>query len=214
MAEDKKGFILYADIIGMVNQLPNDKAGLLFKHILSYVNDENPVSDDLIINISFEPIKASLKRDLEKYERIKERNSLNGSKGGRPKTVNPKEPQKPSGLSGNPKKPQKADSDSDSDSVRDKVSDSVKEEKSNSKVNRVNFIPPTIDQVKEYCLERNNNVDPERFIDHYSSNGWMVGKNKMKDWKAAIRTWEKSDLNKGQTKPPPLSEKKIWKTTW
>jgi hypothetical protein len=54
------------------------------------------------------------------------------------------------------------------------------------------FVPPTLDQVKEYCEERGNNVDAERFIDFYESKGWMVGKNKMKDWKACVRTWEKS----------------------
>ena len=53
------------------------------------------------------------------------------------------------------------------------------------------FVPPTIEDVREYCIERNNNVDPERFVDFYESKGWMVGKNKMKDWKACVRTWEK-----------------------
>ena len=53
------------------------------------------------------------------------------------------------------------------------------------------FTPPTLAEVKAYCEERGNNVDPERFIDFYESKGWMIGKNKMKDWKAAVRTWEK-----------------------
>ena len=52
------------------------------------------------------------------------------------------------------------------------------------------FIPPTVDQVKAYCEERGNGIDPQRFVDFYSSKGWMVGKNKMKDWRAAIRGWE------------------------
>ncbi len=56
---------------------------------------------------------------------------------------------------------------------------------------RKNFIKPTIEEVKEYCLERNNNIDAENFIDYYNSNGWKVGKNPMKDWKATIRTWER-----------------------
>lgn len=52
------------------------------------------------------------------------------------------------------------------------------------------FTPPTIEEIQEYCKERNNTVDAERFYDFYSSKGWMVGKNKMKDWKASVRTWE------------------------
>ena len=53
------------------------------------------------------------------------------------------------------------------------------------------FIPPTLEEVQTYCFERSNNVDAQRWYDFYSSKGWYVGKNKMKDWKAAIRTWEK-----------------------
>lgn len=59
--------------------------------------------------------------------------------------------------------------------------------------NRTRFIPPTLEQVTSYCSERQNNIDPQRFIDFYESKGWMVGKNKMKDWQAAVRTWEQRD---------------------
>lgn len=61
------------------------------------------------------------------------------------------------------------------------------------------FIPPTVDDVQAYCFERGNNVDPQRFVDYYSSNGWKVGKNPMKDWKAAVRTWEKNREQKQTT---------------
>jgi len=56
------------------------------------------------------------------------------------------------------------------------------------------FKPPSVDEVRAYCRERKNKVDAEKFIDHYTSNGWKVGKNSMKDWKASVRTWEKNDL--------------------
>ena len=55
------------------------------------------------------------------------------------------------------------------------------------------FAKPTIEDVIAYCQERNNNVDPEKWFNYYESNGWKVGKNPMKDWKAAVRTWERSD---------------------
>ena len=61
-----------------------------------------------------------------------------------------------------------------------------------SKGNNKKFTPPTVFEVIAYCEERKNNVDAEKFINYYESNGWMVGKNKMKDWKAAVRTWEKN----------------------
>ena len=57
------------------------------------------------------------------------------------------------------------------------------------------FSPPTIDQVIAYCNERQNNVDPVKWINFYSSKGWMIGRNKMKDWKAAVRTWENNNSN-------------------
>lgn len=59
--------------------------------------------------------------------------------------------------------------------------------------NRKRFIPPTIEEVSAYCTERQNHIDPQHFIDFYASKGWMVGKNKMKDWQAAVRTWEQRD---------------------
>lgn len=52
------------------------------------------------------------------------------------------------------------------------------------------FVPPTIEEVKEYCEVRNRNVDPDKWFNFYQAKGWYVGKNKMKDWKAAVRTWE------------------------
>lgn len=60
---------------------------------------------------------------------------------------------------------------------------------------RKRFVPPTLEEVRSYCQERKNNVNPEKFIDHYTSNGWMVGRNKMKDWKAAVRTWERNSYS-------------------
>lgn len=61
---------------------------------------------------------------------------------------------------------------------------------------RTRFAAPTVDEVRAYCLERKNSVDAERFVNYYTSNGWYVGKKKMVDWKATVRTWESNDKNK------------------
>lgn len=58
------------------------------------------------------------------------------------------------------------------------------------------FTLPTVEEVKAYCAERNNSIDAQHFVDYYTANGWKVGKNPMKDWKAAIRTWERNDAKK------------------
>lgn len=94
------------------------------------------------------------------------------------------------------------DSDNKKETVKRQSSDSQttvkhtnKNEKNekNEKNNIRRFMPPTYEQVSSYCLERNNNVDAHRFVDHYEANGWMRGKTKMKDWKAAVRFWERND---------------------
>lgn len=76
-----------------------------------------------------------------------------------------------------------------------------------TKLGRLDLMPaerfeiPTLDEVKSYCQERNNGVDAERFIDFYSSKGWKVGNQPMKDWRAAVRTWERRES------PAPASRK-------
>jgi hypothetical protein len=81
MAEEKKGFLLYSDIIHTIEKLTDEQAGVLFKHILKYVNDENPECKDLITEIAFEPIKQSLKRDLLKWDDKKQKRSEAGIAG-------------------------------------------------------------------------------------------------------------------------------------
>lgn len=74
---------------------------------------------------------------------------------------------------------------------KDKSKDKVKE----------SFKKPNIDEIRAYCKERNNKVDPECFIDFYEAKGWVIGKNKMKDWKASVRTWEKHQQDTPESKP-------------
>ncbi len=80
MAENKKSFILYCDIINTVQKLDDKTAGELFKHLLKYVNDEDPKTENILIDIAFEPIKQQLKRDLNKYEQIKQKRSQAGKR--------------------------------------------------------------------------------------------------------------------------------------
>ena len=76
--------------------------------------------------------------------------------------------------------------------------DKLSKDKSINSSDRKRFTAPTKEEVIAYCKERGNRVDPERFIDYYTSNGWKVGKNPMKDWKAAVRTWERSEPKQGR----------------
>lgn len=71
---------------------------------------------------------------------------------------------------------------------------------SESKRNSCRFAPPTVEEVHAYCQERKNGVDPQRFVDFYASKGWKVGNQPMKDWRAAVRTWERTDSFNGRSK--------------
>lgn len=81
MAKNKKSVLLYCDILHTVEQLDNETAGELFKHYLRYINDLNPISENIIVNIAFEPIKQNLKRDLKKWETTIETKSKSGALG-------------------------------------------------------------------------------------------------------------------------------------
>lgn len=78
--------------------------------------------------------------------------------------------------------------DKDIEEEREIDKDNIKESVKRKTASR--FSPPTLEEVIAYCNERNNGVDPQRFVDYYTANGWKVGRNAMKDWKAAVRTWE------------------------
>lgn len=72
----------------------------------------------------------------------------------------------------------------------------------NKEKNIAKFQKPTIEEIKKYCSERKNKVNPEQFFDFYQSKGWLVGKTPMKDWKAAVRTWEQKDKKQGDNYDP------------
>lgn len=166
MAKDKKSFLLYVDLIHTIEKLNDEQAGKLFKHVLRYVNDKNPESDQFT-EVVFEPIKQTLKRDLEKYEGIRQRNSENAKKRW-DATACDRIPEMPT-LTKN------ADSDSDSVSVND------------------NKAIPSIDEFLAYALVKMNDVSKEAVRMKYFSwleNDWSVnskGKTrKITNWKTSL----------------------------
>jgi hypothetical protein len=81
-----------------------------------------------------------------------------------------------------------------------------------SKISR--FIPPSLEEVSAYCQERKNRVDPERFIDFYASKGWLIGKAKMKDWMAAVRTWEKNGKERDGPNAVDTGDHRVYRDEW
>lgn len=120
--EEKKSFILYNDYLELFQELNNNDAGELIKHILKYVNDLDPKSENSLVKLSFIPIKQQLKRDNEKWDKYIKKQSENGKQGGRPKI-----PKKAVGYLANPTKAKKADTVNVTvnDNVNDTVNDNV-----------------------------------------------------------------------------------------
>lgn len=172
MAKDKKSFILYCDQQGVFNQLPDDIAGKLIKHIFAYVNDENPVSTELLINIAFEPIKLQLKRDLRKYDEYIDKQRVNGAKGGRPKK--PNETQETQPFFEKPKKP---DNDTDTDTEIKKGAKRI--------------LPPTMSECIEWFIQNGfNQKEAAAFFHYWESMNWTrKGGAKIQKWKSAASQW-------------------------
>lgn len=122
MNDKKKSFLLYLDTLEILHKLTDEQAGKLLKAFLAYHSGQD-FNLDPMLDLVFFSFQAQFERDGVKYNTIVERNRNNGSKGGRPK--NPVKAKEPSGLSGNPSKPKKADSDKDSGSDKDSDSESV-----------------------------------------------------------------------------------------
>jgi uncharacterized phage protein (TIGR02220 family) len=136
MAENKKSFLLYCDIIHTVEKLTDEQAGKLLKHTLRYVNDWNPVPEDILTEVAFEPIKQSLKRDLLKYEGIRVKNKENADKRWSDKNNATASDRIPSDT-------KNADSDSDSDIVKDIINWTELLKFFNSKTNKNCKVIPT-----------------------------------------------------------------------
>ena len=180
MTDKKKSFLLYLDTLEILHKLTDEQAGKLLKAFLSY-HSEQDLDLDPMLDLVFFSFKAQFERDSIKYKNIVERNRNNGSKGGRP--TNPSKAKKPSGLSGNPSKPKKADSDKDSD--KDSGKDS-----GNKKTITSRFTPPTdIETVLYFESKGSTNTEAEKFWLFYDSKNWFVGKTKMKKWESAASGW-------------------------
>ena len=172
MATGKKSFLLYCDIIHTVEQLTDVEAGDLFKHILRYVNDKNPEATNTITRIAFEPIKQSLKRDLDRFESICKRNSDNAKKRW-----------DATASDRIPNDTKNADSDSDSDS------DSDIDIKSNKGAKRI--LPPTKDECIDLFKTNNYSIsEGAAFFHYWESMDWKrKGGAKIQKWKSAAQQW-------------------------
>ena len=166
---------VWTDFEAVLSPLNDDEIGRLFLLMLRYARDgEEPT--DFEGNEVF--IWPTAKRDIDMAAERNEICRQNGLRGGRPKSKeNQTEPN------------ETKENQTEAEKKRKETKGNEKERKDS--VSR--FTPPTVEEVRAYCLERRNHVNPERFIDFYASKGWKVGNQPMKDWRACVRTWEQRD---------------------
>ncbi len=194
----KKSFQLYNDYREIFDGLSREEAGALIQAIFAHESGEETQLDGML-KIIFIPIRQQLNRDREKYESVCERNAENGAKGGRPRNPAPEE--KTVRLSA---EPTKADTDTEKDTDTDKDTDteSVSTPPAGRTRTTTRFSPPAVEEVKAYCVQIGSGVNAQRFVDFYASKGWLVGRSPMKDWKAAVRSWNAGEAA-GRESPPP-----------
>ena len=191
MAE-RKSMMLYYDAISQWDMMTDEQAGALIKALLRYgKTGERLETDDGMVAMAFSFMAAQIDRDGEKWDRTCEK---------RRAAVNKRwAMQKHTSDTNVYTCIQTHTNDTDTVTDTDTVINNNIESSAKTGEKRKRFTPPTVEEVKAYCEERGNNVDPQRFVDFYEMKDWMVGRNKMKDWKAAVRTWEKRDGDRGGT---------------
>lgn len=197
MEKERPGTMIYHDILPAVESLSREAAGELFVAILRYgkYGEIPDFSQSEGLNVAWNFVRPRIDRDKDRYAERILRNTYglykreSNRRGEEPlsfeswyqKIYLPTlEPGTVLPLSDAP------------------AEDTQKDTFSEGQGRRNQFTPPTVEEVQAYCEERRNGVDPEAFVDFYSSKGWKVGNQKMKDWKAAVRTWERrGDTGRG-----------------
>ena len=202
---NKKSCVIYDSWGILIKELPDDMAGGLIKMVLEYAFDgsTNP-SPSASINAMFAMIKDKMDDDIVAYEEVINKRSEAAKKrwNNNPPMQNDANACTCIKENANAQNCMQMDAVSVSDSVSDNVSPSeIKKENAHAR----KFVKPTLEDVKSYCRERNNGVNPEAFIDFYESKGWKVGNQPMKDWKASVRNWERRDNSSG---PPAAGNRK------
>jgi len=201
---NRKSFIIHKDSLVILDEMSNEQAGIFIKSIKFYQEKGCLPELDFGLKMAITPFINQFQRDEEIYKKTCEARREAGSLGGKQKLANAsKSYQKVAKVADNDSK-NKSESESESENKNENKS----EIKNNPDKNK-RFIKPNIQEIKDYCFERKNNVDVNKFFNYYEANGWKVGKNAMKDWKACIRTWEGNNFNsnsKTNDEPKFLSE--------
>lgn len=175
-------FCAYHSYIKQCKGLSDSELGRLFRALLEYSASGKVPELNGRESVAFDFMSANIDRDAESYKDTCNRNRENISK--RYERIR-------SNTSVYETYQEKEEEKEKEELLKKDISNEISKKSTRQK----KFVPPTVEEVAAYCLERKNKVNAAYFVDHYTSNGWKVGKQNMKDWKAAVRTWEKNGYN-------------------
>ena len=178
------GFICHDDYLSKTAILSDEQLGRLFRACMKYHSTGEVEQLDGIEGMAFEFIRFDIDKTEQAYQEKCEKNRQNRLS----KRSDVNDGQRP------------ITTDNDRQGTCEIKEKKRKEKEKGIKDSICRFAPPTLDEVTAYCKERNNRVDPQQFVDFYSSKGWKVGNQPMKDWRACVRTWERRDNRGGQIK--------------
>ena len=180
------GFVFYKSFLDSIRMLPAEERLKAYDALAGFAIYGEEPQDDGLFRVVFEMAKPQIEANQKRRS--------GGSKGGRPKEeIKGFENEKP--MVFEMAKPMVSENENLNININKKENINIKE-KINKKESR--FIPPTADEVREYCGERGLTVNAESFVDFYSSKNWYVGKNKMVDWHAACRNWSRNQIKEEQ----------------
>lgn len=208
----KPGVMFYFDVRPCIKRLNLNEKGQLFEAILDYAESGIEPELDGALGIAWDFIQPRIDLDSEQYELkvegsqyaafSRERKKLGLEPISRDEWRSMTDIERCSATSSDENDAPETSGDikrypnsnSKSKSKSKSNPNNLKREAADKPPRASRFTPPTVDEVKTYCVDRGSSVDPEKFVDFYSANGWKQGKNKpIVDWKAAVRTWERSD---------------------
>lgn len=206
----RESIVFYRSFYEAIKELPAEEFRNAVMAIMEYGLNDSEIDTSGVAKAILIMAKPQIDKNNKRYE--------NGLKGGtKPKqnqngtktepnpnqTVTKVEPTpNQNGTKAEPKRTNPEPNDNDN--VNDNVNDIKESEEKNPR-----FYPPTLEELKKYIADNKYNVDPERFIDYYTANGWTVGKNRMKDWKAAVRNWDRSQKPGGRMRQESTAKTKF-----
>lgn len=180
-------FCAYHSYIKQCKGLSDSELGRLFRALLEYSASGKVPELNGRESVAFDFMSANIDRDAESYNDTCNRNRENISK-------------RYERIRANTTVYETYQEKEEEKEKEELLKKDISNEISQKSTRQKKFVPPTVEEVAAYCLERKNKVDAAYFVDHYTSNGWKVGKQNMKDWKAAVRTWEKNGYNQPSKK--------------